>query len=434
MQLYIDPGTGSMLFTIILGLAGGAFFFVRKLYMQVKFKIMGGKQEAISKKKIPFVIFSDDRRYWKVFKPVCQELLNRGKSIRYLTCSDDDPAFQLDNPLFKCEFLGKGNRAFSKMNYLNAGVVLSTTPSLDVFQWKRSKDVNYYVHMQHAANDITGYRMFGIDYYDAILLSGQYQVDEVRELERMRNLPAKDLEIIGIPYMDQMVDRINQNPDTSSHKRTVLLAPSWGPNSIFNRYGKDIFELLLKGNYHIIVRPHPQSYTSEADLLKTLKQAYPESDRIEWNSDNDHFEVLKRSDILISDFSGIIFDFTLVYDKPLIYADTEFDKSPYDYWWMKEEPWTFRILPKIGIKLDKSNLNEINGLMDKCIDSSEYARARDEARKETWQYMGQGTQRACDFLEKKIDLFSYKSEDSTKEIIGLKNEGLDSVKGDVQCL
>ena len=44
---------------------------------------------------------------------------------------------------------------------------------------------------------------------------------------------------------------------------------------------------------------------------------YPESDRLEWNRDTDNFNVLNRSDILISDFSGVIFDFSLVYDKPV---------------------------------------------------------------------------------------------------------------------
>ena len=58
--------------------------------------------------------------------------------------------------------------------------------------------------------------------------------------------------------------------------------------------------------------------------------------------------LLRRSDIMISDFSGVIFDFALVYDKPVIYADTEFDKSPYDAWWLDTPYWTFDVLPRIG--------------------------------------------------------------------------------------
>ena len=65
---------------------------------------------------------------------------------------------------------------------LNASVLFSTTPSLDVFQWKRSKTVDCYIHIMHAAKDITLYRMFGTDHYDAFILSGEYQIKQIRTL------------------------------------------------------------------------------------------------------------------------------------------------------------------------------------------------------------------------------------------------------------
>ena len=57
----------------------------------------------------------------------------------YLTCSEDDPIFKKGYKYIKGEYLGEGNKAYSKLNMLNASVLFSTTPSLDVFQWKRSK-------------------------------------------------------------------------------------------------------------------------------------------------------------------------------------------------------------------------------------------------------------------------------------------------------
>ena len=53
-------------------------------------------------------------------------------------------------------------------------------------------------------------------------------------------------------------------------------------------------------------------------MLKEIQAQYPDSAQLEWNRDTDNYEVLKRADILISDFSGVIFDFALVYDKPVI--------------------------------------------------------------------------------------------------------------------
>ena len=111
----------------------------------------------------------------------------------YWTASPDDPALEEKYEYIKAEFIGEGNKAFARLNLAKANVLLSTTPGLDVYQWKRSKNVDWYVHVLHAPNDAVIYRMFGLDYYDAVLLSGAYQIDQIRELEEKRNLPSKDL-------------------------------------------------------------------------------------------------------------------------------------------------------------------------------------------------------------------------------------------------
>lgn len=401
MNLYIDPGTGSMLFAILIGIIGALNYLLKDWIIKLRFILSGGKKVEANANKIPFVIFSDDKRYWNVFEPVCREFNERGVDVVYMTASSDDPG--IDNPYehIKGEFIGEHNKAFAKLNFLNASIVLSTTPGLDVYQWKRSKEVQYYIHMLHAANEVAGYRMFGTDYYDALLLSGEYQIADVRYLEKIRNLPPKDLVKTGIPYMDEMVARLQADMQTTESERTVLLAPSWGESAIFQKYGERIIEILLETGYHIIIRPHPQSFTSEKELLDRLMQKYPESDRIEWNRDNDNFGVLKRADILISDFSGVIFDFSLVYDKPVIYADTEFDKSPYDAWWLETPYWTFTALPRIGQKLTVDNMDTLKEMMDTCLMDPKYAEGRREVRSETWEYKGEGAKRVVDFCLKK---------------------------------
>lgn len=397
--LYIDPGTGSMLFAILIGIIGTLGYLVRNWLVKLRFLLSGGKKTDTNTNKLPFVIFSDDKRYWKVFEPVCRELDRRGMDVVYMTASDDDPALNNPYPHIKGEFIGKNNRVFAKMNFINATIVLATTPGLEVYQWKRSKDVQWYVHMQHAANDISGYRMFGTDYFDAVLLSGEYQVEELRYLEKLRGLPAKELIKIGIPYMDEMAARLNADGEGTAHDgTTVLLAPSWGESAIFKKYGGKIIDTLLGTGYHIIIRPHPQTFASEKEMIEALMEEYPASDRLEWNRDNDNFEVLKRADILISDFSGVIFDFSLVYDKPVIYADTHFDNSPYDSWWIDMPYWTFTALPRIGQKLTEDNLDSLKEMIDECLVDPKYARGRNEAREETWEYKGEGTKRAVDYL------------------------------------
>ena len=211
MILYIDPGTGSMLFSILIGIIGVVVFFLRTALIKIKFILSGGKKTKIDKNKLPIVIFSDHKRYWNVFKPICDEMEKRGQKIWYYTASPDDPALEYgkDKQYVTCEFIGEGNKAFSRLNILNAYIVLSTTPGLNVYQWKRSKTVNHYSHILHSPANISLYRMFGTDYYDSLLLSGEPQVKQTRELEKLRNLPEKEIKIVGITYLDEMKKRLD---------------------------------------------------------------------------------------------------------------------------------------------------------------------------------------------------------------------------------
>lgn len=409
MRFYIDPGTGSMLFTILIGVLGAAFYSARMLFIKLRYRLGGGKVEALDK-KIPLVIFSDGKQYWKVFAPICKELSARGQEVVYYTMSEDDPALSAQLPGMTAEFIGEDNRAFTKLNFLKANVVFSTTPGLDVYQWKRSKDVDFYVHIPHAPNDITLYRMFGIDYYDSILLSGDYQVKQIRQMEAKRELPAKDLKLVGIPYMDDMAARLDSVGAAEAHERTVLLAPSWGDSALFGVYGGKIIEKLLETGYHVIVRPHPQSFKSEKELMDKLMEKFPNSDKLEWNRDSDNFEVLRRSDILISDFSGVTFDFSLIYDKPVIYTTPNFDLGPYDAWWMDEPLWTTTILPQIGAELTEDKMDSLKELIDTCIEDPRYAEGRKKAKAETWANAGAGAKAVADYLQEKLATLTEKKE------------------------
>ena len=204
MILYIDPGTGSMLFTVLIGILSAAVYLVRTLIIKLK----SGAGRKADKNRIPLVIYSDSKRYWNTFEPICDELEKREVDTVFMTSSPDDPVLSKEYKHIKTEFIGEGNKAFTRLNMLNASLVFCTTPGLDVLQWKRSRSVDYYVHIMHAPRDAASYRMFELDYFDAILFSGQVQIDQIRELEKLRSLPKKELRIVGIPYMDEMMKRV----------------------------------------------------------------------------------------------------------------------------------------------------------------------------------------------------------------------------------
>lgn len=404
--LYIDPGTGAMLFTTLIGVVTTLSFVLRKWFIKLKFILTRGKVDKVeSANKLPIVIFSDDKRYWIVFKSICDELEKRQQECYYWTSSADDPGLEQKYSYIKTSFIGDGNKAFAKLNIMNAYICLSTTPGLDVYQWRRSKDVDYYVHTSHAVSGYTNYRMFGLDFYDAVLLTGEYQEKEIRTLEKLRNIPSKELYVVGSTYMDEL-DKKAKNEGkaqkTADHDRTVLLAPSWGASSILNKFGVEFLQALKDTGYNIIVRPHPQSKTSEKDLLEKLEKEFPNSEKWHWNYDNENFDALAQSDIMITDYSGVIFDYTFVFDGPVIYTDTELDMSPYDSCWVDFTLWRVEMLPLLGHRLGKEDIPRIKQVIDDTICDVKNREGREKGRREAWMYRGHSAERTADYLIEKL--------------------------------
>ena len=409
LLLYIDPGTGSMLFTIIIGMVGALVYLFRVGVMKIKMILSKDKAAKINENKLPLVIFSDHKRYWTTFEPICDELEKREQITYFYTMSEDDPALKKDYKYIKCEFIGSGNTGFSRMNLLNAKIVFATTPNLDVYQWRRSKQVDYYVHIPHAPGKITMYRMFALNFYDAVMYSDDHQKMDMDKLFDGKAFCPKEFIKVGIPYMDEMYKRIQANPPaTSNGKKTVLLAPSWGPSAILSVHGEKIIDALLKTDYNIIIRPHPQSFSAEKELMDKFMAKYPESDKLSWNRDNDNFDVLNRSDILISDFSAVMYDFALVFNKPIIYASSQFDPAVYDQYFLDEEPWVIQILPQLGPALDEAQFDNIGSIIDEYINDVKYRENREKVIEEMWPNIGTSSQVIAEYLINKLKELSDK--------------------------
>ena len=389
-----------MLLTVLFGIFSVAIFSLRALFLKLRYHSKRDKNAKLNDRSIPIVVHCESKRYWNIFEPILDEFEKKQQKIVYLTGSEDDPFFEKKYEYITGEYIGEGFKSFSRLNVLNASVVFSTTPSLDVFQWKRSKYVDCYIHIMHAAKDIS---MYGTDHYDAFVLSGDCQVRQIRQLEEMRGIAPRDYELCGVPYLDEMKKRVDSADPVPPHERTVLLAPSWGESGILSRFGGKIIDSLTATGYKVIVRPHPQSFASEKDMLDKLMAEYSDPSKVEWNKDTDNFDVLMKSDILISDYSGVMFEFAMVFDKPVIYTDTNFDPRPYDADWIEETPWTFSILPDLGLKLTEENADNIKALIDQCIDDPSFTSGREKARNDIWAHIGEGAERTADYIIRKYN-------------------------------
>lgn len=396
--LYIDPGTGSMLFSILIGALATVYFISRAAWIKIKF-LFTGKKGNIDKSSYRFVIYNEDIRYWNVFKPVLDAFENHETEVTYFTSCKEDPVFNAEYKFVFSQYIGEGNTAFAKLNFLSADVVLMTTPGLDVYQLKRSRNVKHYAHLEHSVGDATMYRMFGLDYFDSILVTGMYKEKDVRWLEEHRNINRKEIVSVGCTYLDEFKKRIEKIPAEEDHKFTVLLSPSWGPSAILSRYGEKLLDSLQATGWNIIVRPHPQSRISEKEILDRLTSRYKDMGNIIWDYNSDNIFSLKKADIMISDFSGIIYDYTFLCDKPVMYVNADMDLRMYDAWYVPgQKPWQVNAVKKFGIELKESQFSNIKEIIQNARDSKELEDLRHKAKNEAWENIGFAGEKVYEFM------------------------------------
>ncbi len=409
LPLYIDPGTGSMLFSILIGAAATVFFLFRALILKIKFFFSGKKDGSaqVDSSYKPYVIYNEGNQYWNTFKPVVEEFEARKIPLEYLTSSKNDPIFEQKYNYVKAEFIGEGNSAFAKLNMLSAGIVLMTTPGLQVYQLKRSKNVKHYSHVLHMPNDATTYRLFGLDFFDSVLLTGDYQATDLRYLEEKRGINKKELVTVGCPYLDVYKQNIANIPEEENHPFTVLVSPSWGDVGLLKKYGEKLLDPLSKTGWRIIVRPHPQSKKSEAEMLEHLTERYKDNKNIVWDYERQNIFSLKKSDIMISDFSGIIFDYTFLCDKPVMYVNAGMDLRPYDAYDLDgKELWQYSVLRKFGTELKEEQFANIKEVIQSVSDSKKLEEARHAAKAEAWMHEGEAGKNIADFMLSKVETSS----------------------------
>jgi hypothetical protein len=397
---YIDPGTGSMLFSLIMGLAAVCYFFIRTLLIKIKL-LFSGKKTAVSGTKHSFVIYNEGNQYWNVFRPVLDAFEKQGITVSYLTSAENDPFFEETYTHITGEYIDSGNKAFARLNLLEADIVLMTTPGLEVYQLKRSKGVKHYAHILHDTGDTTCYRLFGIDWFDSILLSGEYQKRDIRDLEEIRALKQKELVVVGSTYLDVYKEKAKHMLCEKNHVFTILVSPSWGKGSLLNVFGERLLDPLVKTSWRIIVRPHPQSKKSEHDMLVKLQERYRGAANVIWDYSAENLETLAISDVMISDFSGIIFDYIFLFDKPVIYTNAFFNIEMYDASDLDHLPWRFEVVKTFGKELQEADLEKLPDIIREASVDEHAAFARQAAKEIAWQFIGDAGKRTVDFLTKK---------------------------------
>lgn len=368
--LYLDPGTGSLLFSVILGIASTAYFVARDLLYRLTSRLkvlVSGRQGAAATDPTvehPVVFFGEGKQYQSTFRPLLQQMAARGLPCLYLSNDADDPLLALQgdpaHPLLRTEFIGSGHLAWARLRTLRARLVCMTTPGLDVLQVKRSPHVRHYMHVVHSPTDKSFNRTYSFDFFDSVLINGPHQERVLRALEQLRGRQPKALYDVGCVYYDSLLPKYQeaarQRAAAPGRPLRVLVAPTWGKNGLLARFGAALIEQAARADVQLVVRPHPQSQRSEAELLERIQRDTAALPNCSWDFSADAVGAMANADILISDISGIVFDFAFLTGRPVLTLDFPVDKRGFEAMDLPFDPWEVAILDRIGRRIGMADM------------------------------------------------------------------------------
>ena len=395
---YLDPGTSSLLLSSVVAIFASIIFAIKGFF----YKIASGAGFSLfhrqTKTNNGIVIYSEGRQYFSVFKPIVDVFEKLNYPYTYYTSDEKDPILEFKTELGHIEFIGSANHAYRKLNNLVADVCLVTFPQLNVLQIKCSQGVKHYCHIMHSFQPLDTYEVFALDYFDSVFVHADINHAFIREVEEIRHLKPKQLTIIGSTYLDFLNNKLQaqnfQKPSTNPP--TILVAPSWNRNSLFARYGMRLLKPLLDIGYPVIIRPHPQTFISQAELLESLKAQTAHYTNLKWDSRTDNIFAMAESNILIGDFSGVLCDFTMLFDRPVLTLDFPFNTIGYDLEdTSRTEPLFATYLPEISTPITEADFPNLKGIIDSALTDTKKAQSRAAAKARLWQYQGQGGERAA---------------------------------------
>lgn len=367
---YLDPGSGSALVGVITATIGSLIFSIRTLFYRLTGQTKSFNNVRIDEKSI--VLFSEGKAYWGTFKPLINELIRQEIPFRYFTLDIYDPALKIDNKYMKSKRLTLGSFNMSEINNVNAKCVVSTSPNIGCkgYPVKKSSNNEKLIHVFHHVGDISIYKKHSLDFYDEVILVGDFQKKAITDLEKRRVLKQKRLISLGALYLDDLVYNKRKLSDDKRNRETptVLVGSSWGEKGCLRNYGTKFITQLADEGFNVIVRPHPQSKISEPEFLKEC-QTSTEHPNIVWDMSTSPSGAMNDSDLLISDTSALRFDYAFLYEKPIITLDikreilSEFEQSDL------KENWYDFAAHQIGTVVDHDSIPQISAIVSTSLKS-----------------------------------------------------------------
>lgn len=276
------------------------------------------------------VIYSESGQDWHYFEPLIEVLnTNLQRRLTYITSDRNDPGLNRQHELFRAICIPVGFFLTLHFNMQKADVVVLTMMDLGNLQLKKSINPVHYVYLFHSLGSTHMVdHANSYDAYDSLFCAGPHHVAELRKRESLAGLEARNLFHYGHPRLENLLTASKslqrnalQGISSQATAPVVLIAPTWGEQSIFNTCGDELTGLLLDAGYHVIVRPHYQTMQKTPQVLDELKAKYCGHDHFEYQGRMGESDTLFRSDILISDWSAMAIEYALGLEKPVLFID-----------------------------------------------------------------------------------------------------------------
>jgi len=325
------------------------------------------------------VFYSESNGFYKYYSGIINYILNHTNiTIHYITSDPDDAVFKKaeENPRIRAYYIGE-NRLITLMMKMDADMVVMTMPDIENYHIKRSyvrKDIEY-VYIPHGMDSLNlTLRKGSVDHYDSVLVSGRYMEEEIRKTEKLYGLPEKKLVRMGYPLLDEMRRDYNRTKKESGGVKTILIAPSWQKDNIIDSCLEDILDSLKGHGWKITVRPHPQHVRHRKDYMDSLEKKYEDAEDIAIQTDFSSNDTVFNADLLITDWSGIGYEFAYTTYKPVLFIDTPMKVMNPDYKDIDIEPinvWSRNIIGK-SIKPECIRENLVSYVEELFADKDNY--------------------------------------------------------------
>lgn len=361
-------------------------------YIQVN-RVLQQKQQV--------VFYSESRHYFIYFKKLIEDLLAQpGLSICYITSDKNDPL--LKNATAGMNVIHVKWMLGFLFSRIRADVMIMTMPDLDNFLFKRSPGVGTYVYMFHAVvSTHQQYRRKAFFHYDVIFCTGEYQLREIRKAEELYGLKQKTIIPYGYPLLDELYS--HGSAAAGDNHSTILIAPSWFEGCILDTCIEELLQQLSKMPYKVILRSHPEYAKRKKKEFRKIQQLIAKNTAMSMDEIPNVFDRLPSADILITDRSGIAFEFAFGIRKPVLFIDTAYKQMNPDWKELGMEPIENSLRSSLGVTIAPAELETISQKINELIALQPgFANTIDELSQKIFYNGKEAYQSGLDYVVSKI--------------------------------